>query len=56
MKRLLFLLPIFVIGILLECCQAQTKENENSPVLATTDGIDVYYFHFTRRCVTCKAI
>ena len=56
MKQLLIFLPVFVIGILLESCQAQTKESENSQVLATTDGIDVYYFHFTRRCVTCKAI
>ncbi|MFC2124329.1 nitrophenyl compound nitroreductase subunit ArsF family protein [Bacteroidota bacterium] len=56
MKQLLIFLPVFVIGILSESCQAQTKESENSQVLSTTDEIDVYYFHFTKRCVTCKAI
>jgi len=56
MKKYLFILSILVIGLLVESCQAQTKESKIGQDLTSNDGIDVYYFHFSRRCVTCKAI
>lgn len=37
-------------------CQGQTgRDIEEAPVLQTSD-IEVYYFHFTRRCATCEAV
>lgn len=35
-------------------CNAQTSKKE-TPV-STSDDIEVYYFHFTARCVTCKTV
>jgi len=56
MKRLFFTLPIFILVILSTSCQAQSEKNENSQELVSNNEISVYYFHFTKRCVTCKAI
>ena len=32
------------------------KENEKATVVASGDKVEVFYFHFTRRCVTCQAV
>lgn len=56
MKRLFFTLPIFILLILSTSCQAQSEKNENGQELVSNNEISVYYFHFTKRCVTCKAI
>jgi hypothetical protein len=36
-------------------CNAQTKKTEAAKV-SEADKVEVYYFHFTRRCVTCNAV
>jgi ABC-type enterochelin transport system ATPase subunit len=56
MKRVFINLPIFVLIILSTSCQAQSEKNENGQELVSNNEISVYYFHFTKRCVTCKAI
>lgn len=56
MKRIFINLLIFVLIILSTSCQAQSEKNENGQELVTNNEISVYYFHFTKRCVTCKAI
>lgn len=48
----LFLLAAILVPVI--SCSAQPgKKNEksNSP-----DKVEAYYFHFTNRCVTCKAV
>jgi len=51
-----FLLFSFAIVMLMSgfSCNAQTSKKE-TPV-STSDNIEVYYFHFTARCVTCKTV
>lgn len=36
-------------------CSAQTNKNEETKV-SKADKVEVYYFHFTRRCMTCQAV
>ncbi len=49
-------IQIFALLILLGSwsCNAKTKKNEVSA--AVSDKVEVYYFHFTGRCVTCQAV
>ena len=55
MKILKFLLLImFVVGSLF-ACNAQTTENQKTGN-ALSEDVQVYYFHNTARCVTCKAV
>jgi hypothetical protein len=36
-------------------CNAQTKKTEEAKV-SEADKVEVFYFHFTRRCMTCNAV
>jgi len=36
-------------------CSGQTNKKENSQAI-NSSKVNVYYFHFTRRCETCKAV
>ncbi len=37
-------------------CSAQTnKENDNTRI-SNTGKVEVYYFHYTRRCITCLSV
>ena len=55
MKTLnLLLVVVFVMGSLFSC-NAQKSENTGSNTLAN-DNVEIYYFHFTKRCVTCNAV
>jgi len=53
LKILLFV--VLVVGMNISC-SAQTKKDEKSKTVAKTDKVEVYYFHFTRRCATCNAV
>lgn len=55
MKRIVFfsLVLSFIVGSI--SCEAQNKKTQK----ATTnvgDKIEVYYFHYSRRCITCNAV
>lgn len=50
----IFLILLF-IGILSTGC-AQTKENNSTSANEKNDKIQVYYFHYSRRCATCNAV
>src|SRR6056297_2805064 len=53
--QVLFFVMLAGIGL---SCNAQSsqdsKQSENSQVKA--ENVQVYYFHMTRRCATCKAV
>ena len=52
-----FLLVFIVILILLSySCNAQSDKGVVSANQLQPDMVEVYYFHFTQRCVTCRAI
>jgi hypothetical protein len=37
-------------------CSAQSEKSGNKPQVQNAGPVEVFYFHFTRRCVTCQAI
>jgi len=56
MKNLLLLsmVAIMMIGSM-SCNAAQGKKNQPAKAV-TAQKVEVYYFHFTRRCMTCNAV
>jgi len=54
MKKLL-ILNYLLICIVLVSCNAPAEKKVVTDSLANSD-IEVYYFHMTTRCVTCKAV
>jgi len=55
MKKL-FLLSVALIMMLggISCNAQETKKQEMKTV--ASGKVEVYYFHFTRRCMTCNAV
>jgi hypothetical protein len=55
MKRILMM--SFALFMILESftCNAQNNKKQNI-TRSITPKIEVYYFHFTRRCMTCMAV
>ena len=55
MKRILFLSLMFTFLMSSLSLEAQNKKTQK---VATTvsNKIEVYYFHYTRRCITCNAV
>lgn len=37
-------------------CNAQGEKGTNQTTNLQTENVEVYYFHFTRRCETCMAV
>jgi len=56
MKQFLLwnMIAVMMIGSM-SCDAAQGKKNQSAKKVAA-QNVEVYYFHFTRRCVTCKAV
>ncbi len=52
-KGLLFVVMALSINI---SCSAQINKKEKSATVTKTDKVEVYYFHYTRRCATCNAV
>jgi len=48
------LFSIFMISLFVSC-NAQNPDNAKSETVAGND-IEIYYFHFTKRCLTCNAV
>ena len=46
---------IMLATLSLWACNAQTSENQKSDLVISED-IHIYYFHNTKRCVTCNAV
>jgi hypothetical protein len=51
----LFLLSFLLLAIAGISCNSQTKTKTVASVSNSSD-VEVYYFHMTTRCVTCKAV
>ena len=56
MKTLKNLILMLAFSGIFISCNAQTDRQENTTNVAETDKVEVYYFHFNKRCVTCNAI
>lgn len=37
-------------------CSAQTNKDKNESSVSEAGKVEVYYFHYTRRCATCNAV
>ena len=46
---------IFFVGLNISCNAQPEKKTRNSD-LAAAESVEVFYFHNTRRCVTCQAV
>jgi len=46
---------MLIMAVSLSACNAQSSQEQN-PVLTDAGELQVYYFHFTRRCATCNAV
>ena len=52
LKTLIFVLVTLSMSI---SCTSQPDKKEVTNVIKS-DQLEVYYFHFTRRCITCQAV
>ena len=46
----------FMIAGIVSSCNAQGSQDDKQTQVKEVDRVEVYYFHMTRRCVTCKAV
>jgi len=56
MKNSLLALPVIVLLFIVSSCNSQVQNNEQQAQLSEAGKIEVYYFHFERRCATCNAV
>jgi hypothetical protein len=53
--RKLLLISFVLITLVGSSCNAQTSEKP-APAIADNGEVEVYYFHMTLRCTTCKTV
>jgi CO dehydrogenase/acetyl-CoA synthase alpha subunit len=53
--RKLFLISLLLITVVGISCNAQTNQKP-SPEVSKNGDVEVYYFHMTAHCVTCKTV
>jgi len=56
MKTSKMFFSFFVALSLNISCSAQTDKNNETAEVKQGDNVEVYYFHSSRRCETCKAV
>lgn len=53
--RTLKLTILMLVTISMSACKTQTSQDQK-PVVSNTEELQIYYFHFTKRCATCNAV
>lgn len=56
MKTIKVLLLVVMALSMNISCSAQTNKKEESAKISKADKVEVYYFHYTRRCMTCNSV
>jgi len=56
MKAIKFLFIAVVALSMNISCSAQTENKEGNTKVSEAGKIEVFYFHYTRRCATCNAV
>lgn len=61
-QQLFFFTLLLAVGLQWQACGQKAKTEDAATAQAvqvqepTSDGLQAYYFHFSRRCVTCEAV
>lgn len=53
--RILQLTTMLLVAVSFAACKPQSSQDQK-PVAVDTGEIQIYYFHFTKRCATCNAV
>ncbi|NDP20450.1 MAG: hypothetical protein GZ091_05170 [Paludibacter sp.] len=56
MKRLILISALLLLIVSLFTVSAIKTEKKSDSTISSTSKVEVYYFHYTRRCVTCQAV
>ncbi len=56
MKSAKYLLISFMALSMIISCSAQTRKKDENTGISMAGKVEVYYFHYTRRCVTCQSV
>ncbi len=56
MKRMHYLIIAIVALSMNFSCTAQANKNEREETSVKAENVEVFYFHYTRRCVTCTNV
>jgi hypothetical protein len=56
MKKLISVSALLLFVVSFFTVSAIKVEKKVQPLISKTAKVEVYYFHFTRRCVTCQAV
>jgi Skp family chaperone for outer membrane proteins len=56
MKKVILFSLVVLSVFTLFTANAANPSKSKAPVVANTAKVEVYYFHFTRRCATCNAV
>jgi hypothetical protein len=56
MKRLISLSVVLLLIISFFSVSTLAADKKNQTKVSKSAKVEVYYFHFTRRCVTCQAV
>ena len=56
MKRAFYLCLTLIMVLGWTACGSKQENKIQEKVATTSSMVEVYYFHFTRRCVTCNAV
>ncbi|HEY6915697.1 MAG TPA: nitrophenyl compound nitroreductase subunit ArsF family protein [Paludibacter sp.] len=56
MKKIIPALVLLVVFISVFTANSVAADNKNQTSVSKSSKIEVYYFHYTRRCVTCQAV
>ena len=56
MKTIQFLILVVLTLGFSSACSSQSSGNDTKAKVGQASEVEVLYFHFTRRCVTCNAV
>jgi len=56
MKAAIKVFVVVAMYLMTMSCSAQTNKNEENTKIFKAEKVEVFYFHYTRRCVTCNAV
>jgi len=56
MKTINLFITLLLFTPVFNSCSSQPANNQTKELVNNSDKIEVYYFHFTARCTTCRTI